>query len=295
MPYTNNSKMPRLRMEAVKKVKTDGWSVRKTARYYGYSPGTISKWLAKAPNDLRKTIPTKSSRPHHHPNALSEEKVKAIIKTRLEHHRCAEVVKKQLDNNGLCVSLSSVKRTLSRTGLIRKRSLWKKWHYSLPRPEALKPGDLLQIDTVHFVSNSGTKFYVYTIIDLYSRWAYARVVKKIGAEPSIIFLKQARKYATFNFIMVQSDNGPEFTKHFTTGANMMGIAHRHTRVRKCNDNAHIERFNRTIQEECFGTEKPVSYKRYLSLINDYLTYYNYSRLHLGLELKTPAECFQAIG
>lgn len=289
MAYTINPQLPRLRMEAVKKIRNDGWSVRQTARYYGYTPGAVSKWLKKAPNDFRKTIPTKSSRPHGHPAMLSEEKVRAIVRVRLEHNKCAEVVQKQLENSGMNVSLSSVKRTLDRTNLIRYKSPWKKWHYSLPRPIAEKPGYLLQIDTVHFVTSSGSRFYVYTIIDLYSRWAYAEVVKKIGAGESIIFLRNARKHAKFNFVMVQSDNGPEFTKWFTAGVNRMGIAHRHTRVRKCNDNAHIERFNRTIQEECFGIEKPVYYDRYLSLINDYLKYYNSSRLHLGLGLKTPAQ------
>jgi len=73
----------------------------------------------------------------------------------------------------------------------------------------------------------------------------------------------------------------------------MKIAHRHSRIRKCNGNAHIERFNRTIQEECFGVERPVNYDRYLSLINDYLKYYNNSRLHLGLGLKTPAQVLQS--
>lgn len=295
MPYTINPQMPRLRMEAVKLVKNKGWSVRKVARYYGYTPGAVSKWLSKAPSDTRKTIPTLSSRPHHHPRALSEEKIRAIVKVRLEHNKCAEVVHKQLENSGLDVSLSSVKRTLIRTNLIRYKSPWKKWHYSLPRPSALKPGDLLQVDTVHFMTSSGRRFYVYTIIDLYSRWAYAEVVKKISAGNSVLFLRNARKHAKFNFVMVQSDNGPEFTPYFTRGLTRLKIAHRHSRIRKCNDNAHIERFNRTIQEECFGTEKPVNYIRYLSLINDYLKYYNNSRLHLGLGLRTPSECFQAIG
>jgi len=289
MAYTTNPKIPRLRMEAVKKIRNDGWSVRQTARYYGYTPGAVSKWLNKAPDDMRKTIPTLSSSAHHRPNALSEEKVRAIIKTRLEHNKCAEVVQKQLENSGLNISLSSVKRTLARTNLIRYRSPWKKWHYSLPRPIAEKPGDLLQVDTVHFLTSSGRRFYVYTIIDLYSRWAYAKVVKKIGAGRSILFLQSARKHAKFNFVMIQSDNGPEFTQHFTDGIAKMKIAHRHSRIRKCNDNAHIERFNRTIQEECFGVEKPVNYDRYLSLINNYLKYYNNSRLHLGLGLKTPAQ------
>ena len=289
MPYTINPQMPRLRMEAVKLVKNLGWSARKVARYYGYNPATASKWLKKAPDNLSKTIPTISSRPHHHPRSLSEEKVKAIVQVRLEHNKCAEVVQKQLENNGWDISLSSVKRTLTRTNLIRYRSPWKKWHYSLPRPRAEKPGDLLQLDTVHFVTSSGKRFYVYTIIDLYSRWAYAEVTKKISTNHSVLFLKNARKHATFNFVMVQSDNGPEFTQHFTRSVARLKIAHRHSRIRKCNDNAHIERFNRTIQEECFGTEKPVNYNRYLSLINDYLKYYNNSRLHLGLDLRTPAQ------
>jgi len=289
MAYTINPKIPRLRMEAVKKVKTDGWSIRQTARYYGYTPGAVSKWLSKAPDDFRKTIPTQSSRPHSHPASLSEEKVRAIVKVRLEHNRCAEVVQKQLENSGMNISLSSVKRTLARTNLIKYRSPWKKWHYSLPRPKAEKPGDLLQLDTVHFVTSSGRRFYVYTIIDLYSRWAYAEVVKKISAGNSVLFLKSARKHAKFNFVMVQSDNGPEFAQWFTRAVARMKIAHRHSRIRKCNDNAHIERFNRTIQEECFGIERPVNYNRYLSLINDYLKYYNNSRLHLSLGLKTPAQ------
>jgi putative transposase len=290
MAYTTNTKLPRLRMEAVKKIKIDGWGVRQTARYYGYSPGAVSKWLKKSPSDLRShVIPTRSSSAHNRPNALSEEKVRAIVKVRLEHNKCAEVVQKQLENSGVDVSISSVKRTLARINLIRYRSPWKKWHYSLPRPIAEKPGDLLQIDTVHFVTSSGRRFYVYTIIDLYSRWAYAEVVKKISAGNSVLFLRNARKRAKFNFVMVQSDNGPEFTKWFTGGIARMKIAHRHSRIRKCNDNAHIERFNRTIQEECFGIEKPVSYDRYFSLINDYLKYYNNSRLHLSLGLKTPAQ------
>jgi len=52
------------------------------------------------------------------------------------------------------VSLSSVKRTLEHQGLIRKRSPWKRWHFTLPKPEVEKPGDLIQIDTLHIVPGS---------------------------------------------------------------------------------------------------------------------------------------------
>jgi len=293
MAYTNNPKMPKVRRQAVRLVKLKKWSIRKTARYLGYNPSTVSRWVKKAPNDLRKTIPTLSSRPRTHPRALSRDIVSKIIEKRLEHHRCSEVVHRHLELDGVSVSLSSVKRTIKRAGLIREKSPWKKWHFSLPRPMAENKGDLLQIDTVHFHVSDGSRFYIYTIVDVYSRWAYAKVVKKISAGASVKFLIEAREKADFEFKMIQTDHGPEFTQYFTQQIGLLGISHRHSRVRKCNDNAHVERFNRTIQEECFGTMSPVSYKRYLSLIDDYLDYYNNHRLHLGIGLKTPAQVLRS--
>jgi len=224
---------------------------------------------------------------------LSRQVINEIIEERIKHRRCAEVVHKQLELNGTKVSLSSVKRTLKRTHLIKERSPWKKWHFSLPRPIAENKGDLVQLDTVHFQTSSGKRFYVYTIIDLYSRWAYAKVVKKISAGISVKFLAEARINAGFEFKMVQTDHGPEFSKYFTLQTNRLKISHRHSRVRKSNDNAHVERFNRTIQEECFGVESPINYDRYSSLIENYLNYYNNHRLHLGLGLKTPVQVLQS--
>ncbi|MBT5016346.1 transposase [Candidatus Peregrinibacteria bacterium] len=94
--------------------------------------------------------------------------------------------------------------------------------------------------------------------------------------------------------MIQSDNGPEFSQNFTE---RIKIIHRHSRVRKSNDNAHVERFNRTIQEECLD-RVPENMSSYLKAISEYLEYYNHERLHLGINKKTPSqiisECFQAI-
>lgn len=285
--------MPKVRREAVRLVKLKKWSIRKAARYLGYNPSTVSRWVKKAPNDLRKTIPTLSSRPKTHPRMLSRETVGRIIEQRLKNNRCSEVVHKELELDGINVSLSSVKRTIDRVGLIRKKSPWKKWHFSLPRPIPQNKGDLVQLDTVHFHVSDGSRFYVYTIIDIYSRWAYAKVVRKISAGASTKFLLEARKKAGFKFRMIQTDHGPEFSQYFTHQAKLRGILHRHSRVRKSNDNAHIERFNRTIQEECFGIEMPINFNRYLSLIDKYLDYYNNRRLHLGIGLKTPAQVLRS--
>lgn len=293
MPYTSNPKLPNIRREAVKKIKVLKWSIRQTARYYGYNPSTISRWVKKSSPDLRKVIPTLSSRPHSHPRALSKDKVRAIVDTRLKHHRCAEVIHKELENSGIDISLSSVKRTLVRTNLIRSRSPWKKLHFYTERPNINKQGDLMQLDTIHLMRSTGDRFYVYTIIDVHSRWAHAKVVERISAKRSINFLKEAEKRSQFKFENIQTDHGPEFSKHFTQYIERSNMKHRYSRIRKPNDNSYVERFNRTIQEECFGVYKSVNYERYLSLIKNYLTYYNNERLHLGLDLKTPNQVLQS--
>ncbi|MGH7926701.1 MAG: integrase core domain-containing protein, partial [Candidatus Binatia bacterium] len=62
-------------------------------------------------------------------------------------------------------------------------------------------------------------------------------------------MKAATEQSPFPFVLLQSDHGSEFSQKFTLE---VGVTHRHTRVRTPNDNAHLERFNRTIQEECFS-------------------------------------------
>ena len=270
-----------------------GWSMRKVGRYLGFGSSTISKWLKKDKHHGLTPIPTFSSRPKHHPKQLKTEIVSAIVEQRKKRNRCAEVVHRELLNQGIVISLSSVKRTLKREGLIRHRSPWKRWHFSQARPEAILPGDLVQIDTIHFVIGN-KRFYVYTLVDIASRWAYAKVSSKISAKRSLNFVKEAMKHSGFNFKMIQSDHGPEFSAWFTENLKKLGGKHRHSRVRKPNDNGHVERFNRTLKEECLNK---VSYnpKAFQKAIDEYLPYYNKQRLHLGLNFKTPLECVQAIG
>lgn len=284
MPYTTNPHLPLLRMKAVLLVRR-GWSTRKVARHTGFNQSTIVRWVRRAPRDGRETIPTKSSRPHHHPRSLSRNLIEQIRTKRLTHHRCAEVVHQELKNDGALVSLSSVKRTLRREGLLRRRSPWKRLHRSLERPEAVKPGDLVELDTIHILPRGGERFYVYTLIDVVSRWAYAKIVPRINTNQSLRFLREAQGQAPFPFSTVQSDHGSEFSTSFSDRAH---IIHRHSRVRQPNDNGHLERFNRTVQEECLN-HVPRTLPHYRRALRSYLPYYNTDRLHLGLSLKTPLQ------
>lgn len=272
-------------MDAVRLVKYRGWSTRQVARYTGYSQSVIVKWCKKDPTGGWHHVPTRSSRPHHHPHELSSLLVSAIVRKRRELRRSAEVIHKALAEEGVLVSISSVKRTLDRHGLLKKRSPWKRYHAPSPRPVALKPGDLVQLDTIHLMVNAKTRIYVFTLIDVYSRWTYARAYTKANTRAALDFLKKAQCMARFSFRHLQSDHGPEFSTHFTERS---GIAHRHSRVRRPNDNAHLERFNRTLQDECLDA-LPRDVIKINRVLPRYLSYYNEQRYHFGINLQTPAE------
>jgi transposase InsO family protein len=272
-----------------------GFSKEEVGRRYGVGSSTICKWFKKSKVIGFHPIPTKSSRPKHHPKQLSDELVWKIFQQRIKNRRCAEVVHQELLNQGIKTSLSSVKRTLDRHGLLKKRSPWKRYHPPVDRPYPLKAGDLVEIDTIHLMISEKKRIYVFVLIDVYSRWIYAKAYEKMNGRQAIGFVKEAERHASFKFGMLQSDHGPEFSQWFRS---RIQKSHRFTRIGKPNDNAHIERVNRTIQEECIDKVK-TNPRSINCALKKYLQYYNHERLHLGLNLKTPSQFInnsvQAIG
>lgn len=287
MAYTTNPNLPKVRKQAIVLLQ-QGLSTRQVARYLGYSQSVVVKWKSKANRYGCNEIPTLSSKPKTNPKALSRIIVKEIIQERITRRRCAEHVYHALKKKDIKVSLSSVKRTLDRCGLLRKRSPWKRPHDNTLRPMPLYTGALLQCDTIHLIAPNGSKIYIYTLVDLHSRWAYAEVVDRIGAQRSVEFIRRAQGNASFPFEMIQTDNGSEFSTWCTHGLIRLGIKHRHGRVRKSNDQAHVERFNRTVQEECLDYV-PNNRRSLQKALSKYLVYYNTERTHMGINYLVPAQ------
>jgi transposase InsO family protein len=286
MAYSNNPQLPHVRMEAVRLVRS-GWTTRKVARHLGYSQGAIVQWMKRAPeNRMARVIPTLSSRPHHHPKEISRELEHLIVAYRKHYQRDAFFIHHLLTRDGIRISLSSVKRTLQRN-LLTYPSRWKKWHQHPPRPAPEKPGTLVEIDTIH-VGAVGDQLYLYTLLDVCSRWAHAVPSLRINTHKSLAFVEKSQTRSSFRFQTIQSDHGSEFSKWFTKRIEERGVSHRHSRIRTPNDNAHLERFNRTIQDECIK-RIPRDFKLWQKEVPEYLRYYNEERPHMGLDMKTPQE------
>lgn len=319
MAYSINPNLPKARALALKLLIEQALPAQVVANKCGVHRSTVYRWKVKwleinqnvqlenvnrpARNPgkrfrftaLKWLIPTLGSQPKHSPNAVPELVVELVLTLRRMLKRCAEVIWHHLtSDNGVSISLSSVRRILKRHQYINGRK--KRVRPDNPdRPLATRPGELIETDTIHYICPlTKRRRYIYTVIDLYTRMAYAEVHSRIltGVAASVVL--RARNELGFDFAMIQADNGLEFSRYFEQTLARRGVLTRHSRLGRPNDNAHIERFNRTIQEECLGnyiTYKTTN-KHLQAKLNNYLEFYNFKRVHLGLQLRTPSEMLQ---
>jgi len=161
----------------------------------------------------------------------------------------------------------------------------------LRKPKDLKPeyvGHLVALDTVERFVN-GCRRYVITFEDIYTRFSFAWSTKSHASLAAKEFFDLCVKVFpfSFNFFYVLTDNGSEFKKHFSEKLKELHLVHYHTYPKTPKMNAHIERFNRTIQEEfidhhAYLLMNPDEFNRKLI---DYLIFYNTERVHHAFQNK----------
>lgn len=319
MAYSINPNLPKARAIAMQLLVREQTPVQTVANRCGVHRSTIYRWKRKwdvlnqyvqmdnpnRPNRIYSRsnhlarctwrIPTDSAKPHTNPTAVSEELTQLVLAVRAQLKRCAEVVWHHLVTVlSVSVSLSSVRRILWRSGVARGRKNRVRRDNPM-RPHVTAPGELVQTDTIHHIDpTSGKRLYYYTVIDLYSRMAYACLAPKLSPGLAAQAVLAAQRHWGFPLTMVQADNGPEYGRYFEQQMKRADIQTRHSRLHRPNDNAHIERFNRTIQEECIGHywNRSVPLPSQQAKLTAWLEYYNTRRVHLSLQLQTPAGMLQ---
>ena len=150
------------------------------------------------------------------------------------------------------------------------------------------PGEQLQIDSVARF-DFGTKRYIITAIDLFSRFSFAMAYKSLSSHVSLDFFQKLEKVTPYKISTVKTDNGLEFLGEFDAYLVNRQITHFFSYPRTPKSNSFIERFNRTLQEEFVEENK--DYLKQTTIFNhkliDYLLYYNQVRPHQSLSYQTP--------
>ena len=145
---------------------------------------------------------------------------------------------------------------------------------------ATHPGHVVALDTVErFVH--GLRRYVITCEDIHSRFAFAWGTTSHASKAAEEFFERWVQVFPYQTTFVLTDNGSEFKKHFAERLLELQIIHYHTYPRTPKMNAHVERFNRTIQEDFVDYHNVLllDLDRFNEALMEWLLFYNTKRVH----------------
>ena len=184
---------------------------------------------------------------------------------------------------GIHLSVPKIYEILAEKYVIRSR--WKKNHSRGPIPEASRPREVVQMDTIDFGG-----LYAFTAIDIFTREADILLVPELTARYGLHFLHQSMERRFDNHVhVIQTDGGPEFKADFLTNISAFCDRHRVARPYRKNEQSYIESFNRTVRKKCLGwnTYRVDELQECTKLVESFLVRYHYHRPHLGLGMRTP--------
>lgn len=190
--------------------------------------------------------------------------------------------------------------------------IFKRYPLNERRKEAIKryeknyPGEMVHADTKRLGKNvtmGKQRFWLLGLIDDCTRMAYVEVITRATAAEatgaSVRGLKWLRSHG-IETQEVMTDNGGEFTvssgrgvrtdHFFEAMLKMFGVKHRLTKPYRPQTNGKIERFWRTLNEECLTRiQGNINEQTLKTEINSFMHRYNYQRRHGGIKYQTPFE------
>jgi transposase InsO family protein len=155
---------------------------------------------------------------------------------------------------------------------------------------AERPGHCVALDSIE-LRHDGQRRYLITCTDLHSHFAWAWATRSHASAAAAQFFRLVHAVFPFAIEAVLTDNGSEFQRHFAGALAEHLFTHWHTYPKTPRMNAHCERFNRTLQEECIDYHYDLLFLDDLTELNlellRWLSWYNLERPHLSLAQPVP--------
>ena len=300
------SSQERLRLEWIIFYQTVGKrNAALTALHFGISRKTFHKWntrFVKSRENVR-ALRDLSKAPHH-PRGweVTLEQQSRVIYLRKKHLHYGKTKLKILYQGEYQEDISTwkIERVIRRYSLypdkvahqqyLRKvRRMKRKKRTLITNFSSLDQFNLLwHIDSL-IISWYGVRRTIITAIEEVTKIAYARVYPTHSSTNAQDFLRRLVYLTKEEIRVIHSDNGAEFAGHFAKACQDLNITQVYSRVRQPKDNASLERFNRTLQEEWLSPSlvglDDIN-KANLDLTK-WLIEYNAHRPHQALDYQTP--------
>jgi transposase InsO family protein len=293
------------RLKVIQWYQERGGKVRLTARHFGFSPDTISRWARAYAEEGIRGLERGSQRPHRVRQPEIPWTTVERIRTLREQYPAwgREKLRVLLEREGIRVSAKSIDRTIARLkarGVLREPVRPKKTgtrHAERPRrPKDLvvdRPGALVQMDTKQVCLHTGKVVFHFGALDCFTRKRVVGLSPRLTSEQGAAFLHRVVNEFPFPIAVVQSDGGSEFLGAFTKAARQMELPHYFTRPYYPQGNGRIERSFRTDDEEFYQLEDlPADLSGLEAALISWNQVYERLRPHQALGYKTPDQFYQ---
>jgi len=303
---TDLSKEARHRLKWFDYYESQGHNARLTCRHFDISPQTFYRWKGRFNPKHLASLEGHSRRPRHlRQPTWPAELVAAVLRLREKYPRWGkDKLVVLLREQGFTCSASMAGRILHRLkvrGVLKEplRNCVSAHRRGLKRPHAIrkpkdhpviKPGDLVELDTMDIRPLPGVVLKHFTAHDVISRWDVLSIHSRATAVTAAHFLDTLQSRMPFPVEAIQVDGGSEFEAIFEEECQRRGIKLFVLPPRSPKLNGGVERAHRTHTEEFYEvTDSSFDLAEIRQELLAWEHVYNRVRPHQALGYKTPLQ------
>ncbi len=286
----------------------NGRNVRRTCRHFGISRQTFYRWKRRFSRHDLTTLEERSYRPHKvRKPTWAAELAERVLSLRKQYPRWGKdklVVLLRRERRSVSTSMvGRILADLKRRGTlheppraavlrqVRRKLRNRPWAIRKPKHWRIEqPGDLVEIDTKEIRMRGGVILKHFSARDVVSRWDVVEVHRRATSLAAARFLDTLLERLPFPVRALQVDGGSEFAAEFEEACQQKELPLFVLPPKSPKLNAHVERSNRTHNEEFYevhaeSDQVPVLNRQLLRWERTY----NCVRPHQSLAYITPLE------
>jgi putative transposase len=303
------SRGARQRLKMLQWYEDHGRNASLTCRRFGICRDTFYRWLPRYQREGPRGLEERSRRPHRvRQHTWGQELEDTILQLREQYVGWGKDKQVVLAHRlGWGVSTSMVGRILKhleRTGRLceppRRDPCYSRHHKQRPHAtrkprgyQAQAPGELVEVDTADIRPIPGVVYKHFTARDVVSRWDVLDVHHRATAQAAASFLEALLERTPFSVRAIQVDGGSEFKADFERACQERSLPLFLLPPRSPKLNGHVERAQRTHQEEFYPVvDLPDTIGELRQELRAWETVYNTVRPHQALGQRTPWEVCQ---
>lgn len=195
-----------------------------------------------------------------------------------------------IDENVFACSPTTAYRILSKAGLLSKWKSNKRSSKGTGYKQPLEPHQEWHTD-IKYVNHRGTFLFFIGVMDGYSRYIVHHELRVSMTEKDveIVVQRALEKYPDKKPKLI-SDNGSQYISNdFREYLKEVGLRHVKTSRSYPQSNGKIERYHKSMEEECLRTTSMITLDDAREQVANYVDHYNNKRLHSSLFYLRPVD------